>query len=118
MPIFILIGRKLDYDKNIFEGETFKTDYKVPFSYGTETLTPTVVENQGKLAILDFFNSYFKSGLGDADKDIKKYQASLINSYNFRGNIRLLVFFPHLTNDFKCFKLFKTTRNGDFIMNI
>lgn len=112
MPIFILMGRKLDYDKNILENETFKTDYKVPFSYGSETLVPKVVNKQGTLAIIDFMKSYFKSGLGDTEKDKRKYDASLINSYKFKGNIQLFVFFPYLTSDFKYLTNFKDIGNS------
>ena len=73
MPIFILMARKLDYNGNIFEDETFNTDYKTPFNYGSQIITPQVIEidkrKQGVLAIVDFLTKFFKSGIGDEPKD-------------------------------------------------
>ena len=105
MPIFILMARKLDYNGNIFEDETFNTDYKTPFNYGSQIITPQVIEidkrKQGVLAIVDFLTKFFKSGIGDEPKDENKYNESVLITYKFKGNMRIIIYFPYLTANYK-----------------
>jgi len=97
-PIFALVGRKLDYDKSIFDGEMLKIPYKTPFVYGKETITPS---QDGSLAIVSYFKSFFKSGLGEQPKDEDNYKRSLAVSYKFKGRVKLIVYIPYMTNKYK-----------------
>jgi len=97
-PIFALIGRKLEYDSNIFEGETFNSPYKNQFRYGTQTLTP---DSEGKLAIMTYLNTFFNSGLGEMPRDQEKLKESLASSFKFKGNTKIIIYFPYLTNRYK-----------------
>lgn len=97
-PIFALIGRKLDYDRSIFDGEIIKTPYKTPFVYGKETITPN---QNGSLAIVSYFKSFFKSGLGEEPKDEDNYKRSLAVSYKFKGRLRVIIYVPYMTNKYK-----------------
>lgn len=97
-PIFALVGRKLDYDRSIFDGEIMKTPYKTPFVYGKETITPS---HDGSLAIVSYFRSFFKSGLGEQPKDEDNYKSSLANSYKFKGRLKVIIYVPYMTNKYK-----------------
>jgi len=97
-PIFALVGRKLDYDSSIFDGEIMKTPYKTPFVYGKDTITPS---QDGSLAIVSYFRSFFKSGLGEQPKDEDNYKASLANSYKFKGRLKVIIYVPYMTNKYK-----------------
>lgn len=97
-PVFALIGRKLEYDSNIFEGEIFKSPYINKFRYGTQTLTP---DFQGKLAIMTYLNTFFNSGLGEMPRDQEKLKESLASSFKFKGNTKIIIYFPYLTNKYK-----------------
>lgn len=108
-PIFTIIGRKLDYDKSIFDNELFETSYKTPFNYGNSRINP---DNTGKLAIISYFQSFFKSGLGEMPKDEDNYKASLINSYKFKGKRKILLYVPYLTNNYKYISNFTDIMNS------
>jgi len=97
-PIFTLIGRKLDYDRSIFDGEIMKTPYNRPFIYGKETISPNY---DGSLAIVNYFKSFFKSGLGQQPSDENNYKGSLANSYKFKGRLRIIIYVPYMTNKYK-----------------
>ena len=97
-PILTLIGRKLEYHESIFDGESFKSPFIYPFRYGSETIIPN---NKGELAILSFFKSFFNSGLGDMPKDKDNLTASLASSFKFKRNVRIIIYFPYLTNNYK-----------------
>lgn len=110
MPIFTLIGRKLDYYNSIFDNETITTDYNSPIKYGTAVLEPDR-ENR-KLAIVDYFASFFKSGLGETPTDENKYKKSLANSYKFLGNIKIILYVPYLSNKYKYISNFRDISNS------
>ncbi len=97
-PILTLIGRKLEYHESIFDGENFKSPFIYPFKYGSETITPN---NKGELAILSFFKSFFNSGLGDMPKNKENLTGSLASSFKFKRNVRIIIYFPYLTNNYK-----------------
>ena len=82
MPIFLLLGKALEYEKSILEGETF-------------THTPA-----GNMAILDYIRGFFSSGL-ETKQDKDKYDTSIINTYKFKGNVRIFLYVPYLTKDYK-----------------
>lgn len=97
-PIFTLIGRKLDYDRSIFDGETMKAPYNTPFIYGKERITPN---QDGSLAIVSYFKSFFSSGLGEQPKDEDNYKRSLAISYKFKGRLKVIIYVPYMTNKYK-----------------
>ncbi len=97
-PIFALVGRILDYDRSIFDGETMKTPYNTPFAYGKERITPN---QDGSLAIVSYFKSFFSSGLGEQPKDEDNYKRSLAISYKFKGRLKLIIYVPYMTNKYK-----------------
>ena len=97
-PLFALIGRKLDYHTSIFDGEKFKTPFRTPFNYGSTTVYPN---GNGELAILSYFNSFFNSGLGEMPRDQEKLIGSLASSFKFKKNVRIIIYAPYLTNEYK-----------------
>jgi len=123
MPIFILISRVLDYNKSILDNEIF---IHVPF--GESKLGNSKIETNkiGALAIIDYFKSYFTSGL-QTQKEIDKYNRSLINSFKFNNNIKLLLYIPYLTQNYKYItnfrdilnssKFFYTLINSNYFLN-
>lgn len=105
MPIFVLLGKSLEYEKSILEGETFihtpvaASGYKL----GTSTIT---TDTSGNIAILDYIKAYFSSGL-QSEQDKNKYDTGIINTYKFKGNMRILLYVPYLTNKYKYITNFK-----------
>jgi len=97
-PLFALIGRKLDYHTSIFDGEKFKTPFKRSFKYGSVNVSPNT---NGELAILSYFNSFFDSGLGEMPRDQEKLIGSLASSFKFKKNVRIIIYAPYLTNEYK-----------------
>jgi len=102
MPIFVMIGRKLDFNESIFDNQYFKhvptsTYPNNTFKYGNATIT---TDENGNLAILDYINSFFNSGL-ETEKDKAKYNSSLANRYAFKGNVKISIYIPYLTNKYK-----------------
>lgn len=101
MPIFAMIGRKLDYTGSIFQNETFK---HVPtaaapstYNFGKAKIS---TDKNGNLAILDYINAFLSSDI-QTSKDINKYNTSLVNRYGFNGNIKISIYIPYLTNSYK-----------------
>lgn len=106
MPIFILMGRKLDYDRSVFDNEKFDIHTTNSFNYGTQIINPELVEidrnsYKGTLAIVDFFKIYFNSGLGEQPTEENKYKNSLSSVYKFKGSKRIIIYFPYITNEYK-----------------
>ena len=99
MPIFILLGKALEYEKSILESETFihtpvaANGYKM----GTSTIS---TDTTGNIAILDYIKAFFSSGL-ETKQDKSKYDTSIINTYKFKGNVRIYLYVPYLTNKYK-----------------
>lgn len=136
-PIFVLLGRELELDSNLFDSETFEHDPKIlpPFP-DPLIITPQQTIKYGntdipiydnKLVILDYLKGFFKSGLSN-EQDDYKYNSSLINTYKFKGNIRIYLYVPFLTNTYKfianlydltnSFYFFNTIINSSYYMNI
>ena len=101
MPIFVMIGRKLDFSESIFDNESFKhvptTIYPNTYKYGNATIA---TDNSGNLAILNYINAFFNSGL-ETESDKNKYNSSLANRYAFKGNVKISIYIPYLTNKYK-----------------
>lgn len=117
MPIFVLIGRKLDYDRSVFEGEKFDIHHKDPFNYGNSTITPEIekvslIETKGTLAIIDFLKSFFNSGLGEPPRDEEKYKNSLASVYKFKGNKKVVIYFPYISTEYKYITNFRDVANS------
>jgi len=99
MPIFLLLGKALEYEKSILEGETFihtpiaTNGYKL----GKSTIT---TETSGNIAILDYIKAFFSSGL-ETKQDTDKYNTSIINTYKFKGNVKIFLYVPYLTKNYK-----------------
>jgi len=112
MPIFILMGRQLDYDRSIFDNERFGTDFKQPFKYGNEVIRPDVINKRGSLVIVDYLKSFFKSGLGETPRDEEKYNNSLANVYKFKGNKKIIIYIPYLSNEYRYISNFMDIANS------
>jgi len=126
-PIFIMLGRELEIDTNLFENETFPPK-PIPKSskikYGN---TEIPLNNNNELAIIDYIKGFFNSGLS-TKTDENKYKSSIINSYKFKGNIKIYLYVPYLTNTYKfisnlndlvnSFYFFNTIMNSNFYLNI
>ena len=101
MPIFVMIGRKLDYNGSIFQNETFKHEpvavYPNTYNFGKAQIT---TDKNGNLAILDYINAFFNSDI-QTSKDISKYNTSLVNRYGFNGNVKISIYMPYLTDKYK-----------------
>jgi len=127
-PIFIMLGRELEIESNLFEQDD-KFDQLPPdmlaktIKYGNTT----VPINSGKIAIIDYINGFFNSGLSN-NTDKYKYDTSIINSYKFKGNVRIYLYVPFLTNKYRflsnfydlcnSYYFFNTLINSNFYMNI
>jgi len=98
-PIYILLGRELEYNNNILESERFIHNPTFGISkLGNADITP---DENGTLAIIDYLNSFFNnSGLATTE-DIKKYDKSHLNIYKFKGNIKILLYVPYMTNEYR-----------------
>lgn len=116
-PIYILLGRELEYDNNILESETFiHMPLNVISKLGKAEINP---DEKGSLAILDYLNSFFKdSGLA-TDDDKKKYEKSHLNNYRFKGNIKILLYVPYLSNEYRYITNFQDILNSStFFYNL
>jgi len=114
-PIFVLLGRQLDYHSNIFENELFMP---LPLSFSsTITYGKAQIQKTGsQLAIIDYIKGFFNSGLSNKE-DNRKYNSSLINTYKFQGNIKLLIYIPYLTNKYKFISNFTDLSNSFFFFS-
>lgn len=125
-PILVLLGRELEIDSNLFDVQTFPHDPKTSLSsikYGNIQIPV----NNNNLVILDYLKGFFKSGLSNKE-DEYKYNSSIINSYKFKGRVRIYLYVPFLTNTYKfvanlndltnSFYFFNTIINSDYYMNI
>ena len=116
-PIYILLGRELEYNNNILESEEFlHLPFNTKSKLGNTDITPN---EQGSLAILDYLNSFFeKSGLAK-DDDKKKYEKSHINNYKFKGRIKILLYVPYLSNEYNYISNFQDILNSStFFYNL
>jgi hypothetical protein len=118
-PIFVLMGRDLEYDKNILDGEYFE---HVPWrntKIGNSMVQPIPYDDLSKemkkkrhnLAIVDYMNAYLNSGL-ETKKDVVNYDMSLIKSYAFKGNFKIGIYVPYLTNKYKYVSNFRDILNS------
>lgn len=125
-PILIMLGRELEYNSNLFDIETFPP--KPPSTSPTIKYGNTEIPKMNnEIVILEYLKGFFKSGLA-TKTDEYKYNSSIINSYKFKGNVRIYLYVPFLTNTYKfisnfndltnSFYFFYTIINSDFYMNI
>jgi len=128
-PIFIMIGRELEKSSSLFDNNdmfpiiNFKPYSPTAIKYGNAIINKT----GGQMVILDYIKGFFNSG-SSTDTDIEKYNKSMINSYEFIGNVRIYIHIPFLTNECKFisnlsdltdkFIFFDTIINSDFYLNI
>ena len=115
-PIYILLGRELEYNNNILESERF---LHLPPNKGLLGKVEIKPDEKGSLAILDYLNSFFqKSGLATND-DKKKYEKSHLNNYRFKGNIKILLYVPYLSNEYRYISNFQDIFNSStFFYNL
>lgn len=126
-PIFVIIGRELDESSNLFDNEIFipKPNTDLTYVKYGKTQIPKIYDN--KLAILDYINGFFNSGISNKS-DEYKYNSSIIKSFKFKGNIRIFLYVPYLTNEYKfisnlsditnSFYFFRTLIYSNIYMNI
>ncbi len=117
MPIFVLMGRKLDYDGSVFEGEKFDIHHENSFNYGNVVINPQIervspIKTKGTLAIVDFLKSFFISDLGEPPRDEEKYKNSLASVYKFKGNKKVLLYFPYISTEYKYITNFRDVGNS------
>jgi len=116
-PIYILLGRELEYDSSILETERF-----VHFpSNGISKLGNAEIQpdNNGTLAILDYLNSFFNYSGFATTEDKKKYEKSHLNNYKFKGKIKILLYIPYLSNEYRYITNFQDIYNSStFFYNL
>jgi hypothetical protein len=117
MPIFVLIGRKLDYDRSVFDGEKFDIHHQNSFNYGNAVINPQIerispTRTKGTLAIVDFLKSFFISDLGEPPMDEEKYKNSLASVYKFKGNRKVIIYFPYISTEYKYITNFRDVGNS------
>ena len=116
-PIYVLLGRELEYHSSILEAERFvHMPLGMTSKLGQATITP---DGKGTLAILDYLNSFFtSSGLATED-DKKKYEKSHLNNYKFKGRVKIILYVPYLTNNYTYITNFKDMlSSSNFIYNL
>lgn len=116
-PIYLLLGRELEYDSSILEAERFLQFPLITKSkLGNAEITP---DSRGTLAILDYLNSFFNdSGLA-TNEDKKKYEKSHLNNYKFKGRVKILMYVPYLTNEYRYITNFQDIFNSStFFYNL
>lgn len=116
-PIYLLIGRELEYDSSILDAERF---IHFPLSgtskLGNADITP---DSRGTLAILDYLNSFFNSSGLATNEDKMKYEKSHLNNYKFKGRIKILMYVPYLTNEYRYITNFQDIYNSStFFYNL
>ncbi len=98
-PIYIAFARTLHYTGSIFDDPTLE---KIKLDMPTNT---------SSLAIKDFIMSYLNK-MQNPDLD-KKYASLPMNSYEFVNNqIKVIMYFPFMTNDYKYITNFKDIINS------
>ena len=139
-PIFVMLGRELELNNNLFDVEVFEHEPKIIQPDPSKLPPNTPIEqlkikygntdiniNNNKIVILDYIKGFFTSGLSTKE-DEYKYNSSIINSYQFKGNIRIYLYVPYLKSDYKfitnlndltnSFYFFNTILKSDYYMNI
>jgi|688.fasta_scaffold00862_23 hypothetical protein len=99
-PIYILIGRELEYDSNLLENEKF---IHFPLTVNSKLGNAEIIPDKttGTLAIIDYMNSFFNNSGLATENDKIKYSKSHLNKYKFKGNIRILLYVPYLSNEYR-----------------
>jgi hypothetical protein len=100
-PIFVAFSRKLEYVDSIFDDDNM-VKYPVELK-----------KNDGYcLAIKNYMESFFKS---NDDINLKNKYYSLPHSkYDFKGNVKVIIFFPFLTNQYKYITNFRDIINSSY----
>lgn len=100
-PIFVAFSRKLEYVDSIFDDSTL-TKYPVELKK----------RNGYCLAIKNYMDSFFKS---NQDENLKnKYNSLPHTKYDFKGNIKVILFFPFITTQYKYITNFKDIINSSY----
>jgi hypothetical protein len=104
-PIYIMFSRKLEYISSVFDDPSMK---KIEFKKPNKTYS---------LAISELMNTYFNN-YPNAELE-KKYKSLPMNIYNFNnGRIKVIMYFPFMTNDFKYITNFTDIINSTrFLIN-
>jgi hypothetical protein len=128
-PIFVMLGRELEHHSNLFEDETFPVPsyLLLPSPKSMKYGNIEIPLQTGELAIIKYIKGFFNSGLSN-DTDKLKYDTSILKSYQFKGRVRIFLYVPFLTNEYKfvsnlidlsnSFYFFNTLIESDFYMNI
>jgi hypothetical protein len=114
-PIYVMIGRELVHNKDLFTDETF---LPLPLSFSpTVPYGKTNITKKGfGLAIIEYINGFFNSGFSNKN-DVYKYETSMIKSYEFEGRVRIFVYVPCLTNKYKLISNIYDLTNTFFFLN-
>jgi len=96
-PIFVMMGRKLEKKGSIFENQNIT---KIEDNYininGMIIPNPIIKE----VSIISYINDYLSSIFATKD-DINKYNKSMLNTYEFKNNVKIFVYVPYMTNKYK-----------------
>jgi hypothetical protein len=107
-PIFVLMGRILEKDKSIFQNQNIvKTEMK---EYNINGITLKIPVSKS-ISIISYISDYLSSIFSTED-DRKKYDKSILNNYKFKGNVKLFVYVPYMTNNYKYITNFKDLINS------
>lgn len=99
-PIFVAFSRKIEYVENILNDKSIK-----PIEIKKNNDNSSYC-----LAINNYINNYLNK-MKNNDL-INKYNSLPINKYDFKGNVKVIIFFPFLTTDYKYITNFKDILNS------
>ena len=95
-PIFVAFSRKVEYDSSVFDDNKKK---------------PIEVKNSKYcLAIKNYIENYLNK-MNNPDLN-NKYNSLPVNKYDFKGNVKVIIFFPFITTDYKYITNFKDILNS------
>ena len=126
-PVFVMLGRELEFASSLFDVQTFEHMPPKIMEKSIKYGNTEIPINTNKIVILDYIKGFFKSGISNKEDDYK-YNSSIINSYKFKGKVRIFLYVPFLKQNYTfipnlndlstSFYFFNTIMNSDIIMNI
>lgn len=99
-PIFVAFSRKIEHINNVLNDKSIR-----PIEIKKENDDISYC-----LAINKYINSYLNK-MKNNDL-INKYNSLPINKYDFKGNVKVIIFFPFITTDYKYITNFKDILNS------
>lgn len=99
-PIFVAFSRKVEYDGNVFDDRSIKP---IEIKKSNDNISYC-------LAITNYINNYLNK-MKNIELN-RKYNSLPVNKYDFKGNVKIIIFFPFITNKYKYITNFKDILNS------